>query len=121
MEKLVRHGKSLKLHLQVNKMIQKIIVIIHEMPNYQVLKLNHDLTLYVLNLLVSMVKSKKIDISAVCAQILTDVFNLNTDEKENIDKQISFLISSGAVKKVSNISLLYDKLKTCTLFFLENK
>jgi hypothetical protein len=117
METQIKTKGSLTLHIELNKLIQKITVMIHEIPNYQALKNNHDLTLYVLNLITTLVKNKKLDIPTIASTILTDVFNLNTEEKDILDKQIAYLISSGNVKKISKLYYTFNGFKKSFFFF----
>jgi hypothetical protein len=43
--------------------------------------------------------------------VLTKVFELNDAEVANLRDQIAYLQSSGAVKRVSNLKLLYNAIK----------
>ena len=56
---LIKKSGSLLLHHEVNDIIAKVCLTIKEIPEYGALKLNHDLCVYVLNLVTNMVKSKK--------------------------------------------------------------
>ena len=58
-----------------------------------------------------MVKSKKIDVEAIVIQVLAKVFELNDGETAILREQIQYLLSSGAIKRVSNLKLLYNAIK----------
>lgn len=111
MSDLVKRTGSLQLHYEVNDIIQKVTLMVKEIPEFQSLKFNHDLTLYVLNMVVNMVKSKKIDPKEVALNILSKIFNLNDDEINILSNQIDYLLSTNAVKKISSSILLLEFLK----------
>ena len=58
-----------------------------------------------------MVKNKKIDVEAIVIQFMTKVFELNDTETAILREQISYLQSSGAIKRVSNLQLLFNVIK----------
>jgi hypothetical protein len=111
MAELVKKCGTLKLHSEINDIIARVSLLISEIPEYGSLKLNHDLAVYVLNLVTNMVKSKSIDKEAIVIQLMTKVFELNDTEVANLKEQIAYLQSSGAVKRVSNLKLLYNAIK----------
>ena len=111
MAELVKKCGTLKLHTEINDIIARVCLLIKEIPEFHLLKGNHDLCVYVLNLVTNMVKSKTIDVEAITVQVLTKVFELNDAEVANLREQIAYLQSSGAVKRVSNLKLLYNAIK----------
>ena len=112
MAELVKKCGTLKLHTEINDIIARVCLLIKEIPEFHLLKGNHDLCVYVLNLVTNMVKSKTIDVEAITVQVLTKVFELNDAETANlIREQIQYLQSSGAVKRISNLKLLYNAVK----------
>ena len=111
MAELVKKCGTLKLHTEVNDIIQRVSLLIKEIPEFHLLKGNHDLCVYVLNLVTNMVKSKTIDVEAITVQVLTKVFELNEMEVGILREQIQYLQSSGAVKRVSNLKLLFNAVK----------
>ena len=111
MAELVKKCGTLKLHTEINDIIARVCLLIKEIPEFHLLKGNHDLRLYVLNLVTNMVKSKKIDVEAIVIQVLTKVFELNDTEVAILREQIQYLQSSGAIKRVSNLKLLYNEIK----------
>lgn len=121
MDKLIKPKNSMSLHVEVNLIISKIKCIIQEIPNFQALKLNHDLTLYILNLVNSLIKSKKIDVQTVSSKILCDIFQLNSDEVDTLNKQIQFLIESNAITKYSKTYIVLLKIQKNIFGFLKNK
>ena len=108
---LIKKSGSLLIHHEVNDIIAKVCLTIKEIPEHGALKLNHDLCVYVLNLVTNMVKSKKIDIPVLVVDIMKKVFSLNEEEVALLNKQIEYLMQSGVVKKVSfsKIALKYLK------------
>jgi hypothetical protein len=108
---LIKKSGSLLLHHEVNDIIAKVCLTIKEIPEHGALKLNHDLCVYVLNLVTNMVKSKNIDIPVLVVEIMKKVFSLNEDEITLLNKQIEYLIASGIVKKVSFSKIAFKYLK----------
>jgi len=111
MTDLVKKTGTLALHYEVNDIIAKVSLLIKEIPEFNGLKFNHDLTLYVLNIVTNMVKSKKIDVKSVAVQIISKIYNLNEEEVEILINQIDYLISSKAVKKIATSTIAFNYLK----------
>ena len=111
MADLIKKSGTLLLHHEVNDIIAKVSLTIREIPEYNSLKLNHDLCVYVLNLVMNMVQSKTLDIPTIVVAIMTKVFSLNEEETGLLNKQIEYLISSGAVKKVGSLKIAFKYLK----------
>lgn len=111
MAELVKKCGTLKLHTEINDIIARVSLLIKEIPEFHLLKGNHDLCVYVLNLVTNMIKSKTIDVESIAIQVLTRVFELNDAEVANLREQIQYLQSSGAVKRVSNLKLLFNAVK----------
>jgi len=108
---LVKKAGSLLLHHEINDIIAKVSLLIKEVPEFESLRLNIDLCVYVLNLVTNMVKSKKLDVDEIAITIMTKVFDLNETEVVTLKAQIAYLHSSKAVRKVSNCELFFDALK----------
>ena len=99
---LVKIHGTLQKHDLVYSTMLKISNKVKELPNYDLLKLNHDLTAYVCSLIETLIKKKyQVDKKEIAMQILTDLFNLNADEIDQLSKQIDFLISIGVIKRIS--------------------
>ena len=111
MAELIKKKGTLRLHSEINDIIARVSLLIKEIPEFHLLKGNHDLCVYVLNLVTNMVKSKTIDVEAITVQVMTKVFELNDTEVANLKEQIAYLQSSGAVQRVSNLKLLYNAIK----------
>ena len=111
MTDLVKKTGTLALHYEVNDIIAKVCLLVKEIPEFSAFKFNHDLTLYVLNMVINLVKSKKIDIKTVAIQVLSKVHGLSEEETNILGHQIDYLISSKAVKKIANSTLLFKYLK----------
>ena len=99
---------SLKFHSYVTDIIQKVTLLIKEIPEYDNLKLNIDLCLYALTLATNLVKSKKVDVDELVITIMTKIYNLNESEVVTLKAQIAYLRSSKAVKKVSTCEIVFD-------------
>ena len=108
---LVKKGGSLKLHHEINDIIAKVSLLIKEIPEFLSLRLNLDLCVYVLNVVVNMVKNKKIDCDEIVVSVLTKIFELNEQEVLTLKSQIAYLHSSKAVRRVSNMELFFKYLK----------
>ena len=108
---LVKKRGSLKFHSEVTDIIQKVTLLIKEIPEFDNLKLNIDLCLYALTLATNMVKSKKINIDELVVSIMTKIYDLNEGEVTSLKEQIAYLRSSKAVKKVSTCEIIFDYLK----------
>ena len=108
---LVKKRGSLKFHSEVTDIIQKVTLLIKEIPEYDNLKLNIDLCLYALTLATNLVKSKKVDVDELVITIMTKIYNLNESEVVSLKAQIAYLRSSKAVKKVSTCEIVFDYLK----------
>ncbi len=111
MADLVKKCGTLKLHSEINDIIARVSFLIREKPDFHLLKGNHDLCVYVLKLVTNMVKSKTIDVEAIVIQVMTRLFELNDTEVGLLREQIAYLQSSGAIKKVSNLRLLFNMIK----------
>jgi len=107
----IKKGGSLKLHHEINDIIAKVTLLIKEIPEFLSLRLNLDLCVYVLNVVVNMVKNKKIDCDEIVVSVLTKIFELNEQEVLTLKSQIAYLHSSKAVRKVSNVELFFKALK----------
>jgi hypothetical protein len=108
---LVKKRGSLKFHSEVTDIIQKVTLLIKEIPEFDNLKLNIDLCLYALTLAPNMVKSKKKNIDELVVSIMTKLYDLNEAEVTSLKVQIEYLRSSKAVKKVSTCEIIFDYLK----------
>ena len=108
---LVKKRGTLKLHSEITDIIQKVTLLIREIPEFENLKLNIDLCLYALNLAQNLVKSKKVDVDELVVSIMTKIYDLNEAEVASLKAQIAYLRSSKAVKKVSNCEIFFEYLK----------
>lgn len=108
---LVKKSGSLKLHEEINDVIQKVTLLIKEIPEFMSLRLNLDLCVYILNVVTNMIKNKKIDVDEIVLSIMTKVFELNESEIQTLKSQIAYLHSSKAVRKVSNAEIFFKSLK----------
>ena len=108
---LVKKRGSLKFHSEVTDIIQKVSLLIREIPEFENLKLNIDLCLYALNLAQNLAVSKNVDVDELVVSIMTNIYNLNESEVASLKAQISYLRSSKAVKKVSNCEIFFEYLK----------
>ena len=102
----VKFKNSLAIHDFIySTLIKKLVLKIKEIENFESLKLNPELTRYILSciykevLLVGKSWSKKVDIKEILIHILKTAFNLNTDEVDQLIAQIDFILDNSLVKK----------------------
>ncbi len=103
MTDVVGFKHSLELHTKENKLIDDITELITKLPNLNKLKLDPELTIYICNVIENVITkhdTKTIKKSELCIKILTNIFNLQENEIEAIQKQIIFLSNNKAIKKM---------------------
>ena len=109
---------SLKKHTLFYNLIDDIVQKIQsEIKAIDKLRLDVELTLLICNLIEnSIATGNKFDINKkqLAIQIMTQIFNLNTDEQTIISQQIDFLIDHNRIKKVK--FLVNVKNFVCELF-----
>ena len=104
MSDLVEFKHTLASHIEQNKIIDEITQIVSQIPNFSILKMDPEVTVYVCNVIEEKIKGEhkknvsKLDLATL---ILTKVWNLEEQELDIVTKQIKFLDNNGAIKKVS--------------------
>ena len=97
---LVKHtlSKHFVFHNLVETLIKKIK---EEIPKFEELKLNIELTLLCCNIVENTIKKKtKIDKEKLVVEALTNVFTLQETEQKTLKDQIEFLFNNGKILKV---------------------
>ena len=107
----VKFKNSLAIHDFIySTLIKKLVLKIKEIENFESLKLNPELTRYILSciykevILIGKSWSKTVDIKEILIHILKTAFNLNTDEVDQLIAQIDFILDNSLVKKKSPTS-----------------
>ncbi len=101
----VKFKNSLAIHSLVFGLIKRISFKIQEIENYQSLKMNPELTTYVLQCIkeeiAQMKKSlaSKVDAKAILVEVLKNVFNLSDTEITQIEAQLDFIADNKLLKK----------------------
>lgn len=100
---LVPYKNSILSHLTNNKLIIEILKELEKIPEIHSLKLDPELSSYVLNIICNSInkKDKTIDKTEICLTILTRLYGLNVNEVDYLKKQITFLENNKFIKKVS--------------------
>ena len=79
-----------------------------EIPKYEELKLNIELTLLCCNIVENTVKKKtKVDKEKLVVDALTDVFTLTEIDQKTIKDQIEFLFTNGKILKVDEVKKFF--------------
>jgi hypothetical protein len=93
---------SLSKHFVFHNLVETLIKKIkEEIPKFEELKLNIELTLLCCNIVENSVKKKtKVDKEKLVVDALTDVFSLQEPEQKTIKDQIEFLFTNGRIVKV---------------------
>ena len=96
----LKHGLS--KHFVFHSLVQVLITKIkEEIPKFEELKLNIELTLLCCNIVENTVKKKtKIDKEKLVIDALTQVFNLTEEEQKTIKNQIEFLFNNNKIVKI---------------------
>ena len=115
----VKFKNSLKQHDFVFSLIKKGKMKIMEIDNYQLLKLNQELTKYVSNAIEEeMVKSldEKVDKKEILIEIMKQVFtDLNDEDLKILEDQVLFLLDNKHIKKKNLLKLVYRLAKSVIL------
>ena len=103
----LKHGLS--KHFVFHSLVQVLITKIkEEIPKFEELKLNIELTLLCCNIVENTVKKKtKIDKEKLVVDALREVFNLTEDEQKTIKNQIEFLFNNNKIVKIDETKKLF--------------
>ena len=93
---------TIRNHITFEKAIIDITSVIKEIPNFESLKLEDELTLYVCRVVEHLIKKvHRIDKKVLVIKCLTDVFGLNPTEQLMVSRQIEFLFNNKKITKTS--------------------
>ena len=100
---------SLSKHFVFHNLVQTLITKIkEEIPKFEELKLNIELTLLCCNIVENTVKKKtKVDKEKLVVDALTDVFTLTEVEQKTIKDQIEFLYTNSKILKVDEVKKFF--------------
>ncbi len=84
-------------HFTTNTLIDKLVKYVKLIPNFNVLKLEPEITKLLMNIIKDEIKSKETDQEAILIQALTQTFNLTSDEIAVIKQQITFLKNNSLI------------------------
>ena len=100
---------SLSKHFVFHNLVQTLIKKIkEEIPKFEELKLNIELTLLCCNIVENTVKKKtKVDKEKLVVEALTNVFTLQETEQKTIKDQIEFLFTNGKILKVDEVKKFF--------------
>lgn len=111
----VKFKNSLAVHDFIySTLIKKLTLKIKEIENFEELRLNPELTRFILSCIHEEVKligktwSKKIDIKAILTEIIKNAFNLNNDEVSQLQTQIDFILDNYLIKKKGLLTSFID-------------
>jgi len=108
----VKFKNSLAIHNFIFGLIKRISYKIQEIENYQSLKMNPELTTYVLQCIneeIAQIKknlASKIDVKAILTEVLKNVFKLSDTEITQIEAQLDFITDNKLIKKKGLLSAL---------------
>jgi hypothetical protein len=99
----VKFKNSLAIHNFIFGLIKRISYKIQEIENYQSLKMNPELTTYVLQCIneeIAQIKknlASKIDVKAILTEVLKNVFKLSDTEITQIEAQLDFITDNKLI------------------------
>lgn len=102
MDKVV-FKNSLSKFVEENNLVENICKKIRELPLFQSLKLDVELTLYIAKVIENeVVKKTPEERKALIIKIVNHIYTLNADENKQLESQINFLSDNGKIKKQSS-------------------
>jgi len=103
---LIAITPSLSLEIKVNEIKRKIIARLNELGLCESkYKTSQDILLLVANLIEHLVKDKKINKKELLLSIFQQVYNIQPNDRSQIETQLEFLHSNKAIKKLSKFYL----------------
>jgi len=103
---LIAITPNLSLEIKQNEIKAKIIKRLDELKlTDQKYKLSQDVLLLVANLIEHLVKDKKIIKKQLLLDIFVAVYNIQANDRSQIEMQLEFLHSNKAIKKLSRFYL----------------
>ena len=99
---------SLSKHFVFHDLVNVLVTKIKEIPKFEELKLNIELTLLCCNIVENSVKKKiKVDKEKLVVDSLTEIFNLTDEEQKTIKNHIEFLFTNGKILKVDEVKKFF--------------
>jgi len=103
---LIAVTPNLSLEIKANEIKAKIIKRLDELKlTDQKYKLSQDILLLVANLIEHLVKDKKINKKQLLLDIFQQVYNIQANDRSQLEMQLEFLHSNKAIKKLSTFYL----------------
>ena len=102
----LKHGLS--THFIFHDLVNVLVTKIKEIPKFEELKLNIELTLLCCNIVENSVKKKtKVDKEKLVVESLTQIFTLNEDEQKTIKNHIEFLHTNKRIVKIDEVKKFF--------------
>jgi hypothetical protein len=99
---------SLSKHFVFHDLVNVLVTKIKEIPKFEQLKLNIELTLLCCNIVENSVKKKtKVDKEKLVVDSLTEIFTLTEEEQNTIKNHIEFLHSNKKIFKVDEVKKFF--------------
>ena len=99
---------SLSKHFVFHDLVNVLVTKIKEIPKFEELKLNIELTLLCCNIVENSVKKKtKVDKEKLVVESLTQIFTLNEDEQKTIKNHIEFLHTNKRIVKIDEVKKFF--------------
>jgi hypothetical protein len=103
---LIAVTSNLSLEIKANEIKAKIIQRLDQLKlTDQKYKNSQEVLLLIANLLEHLVKDKKISKKQILLDIFVAVYNIQANDRSQIEMQLEFLHSNGAIKKLSRFYL----------------
>lgn len=101
---LVPLKNALQKHNLLHTIKNDITKVIQEIPHFDELKLDLELTCYICNLIENVAIGKtKLDKKTIAIEIITTLFGLSDDETHLLDNQIQYLYDNKKISKLSTL------------------
>jgi len=99
---------SLSKHFVFHDLVNVLVTKIKEIPKFEELKLNIELTLLCCNIVENSVKKKtKVDKEKLVVESLTQIFTLTEDEQKTIKNHIEFLHTNKRIVKIDEVKKFF--------------
>ena len=99
---------SLSKHFVFHDLVNVLVTKIKEIPKFEELKLNIELTLLCCNIVENSVKKKtKVDKEKLVVESLTQIFTLTEDEQKTIENHIEFLHTNKRIVKIDEVKTFF--------------
>ena len=114
MSSITAYPQDLKVSVLISNVKQEIITKLSAIPNFQLLKNDISVILFVCNAIENYGLKPKYQINKckLVTEILVAVFGLNEDETTVVIKHIQFLFNSKLIQRLKTSVILYRSLKS---------